>query len=79
MPVNTGLVKDGFELSKFPPAAASYQRYVPPGAVAVNVAVLPEQILTVETVGAAGAALIVIVKVSDTGAQLPAEMVLVII
>ena len=37
-----------------PPEAASYQSYVPPGAVAVKVAVVPWQIVEPNAVGAAG-------------------------
>ena len=44
-----------------PPDAASYQAYVPPGAVAVNVVEVPVHIEVPEAVGAAGTALTVTV------------------
>ena len=54
MLANTGVVKDAPVPKSVPPAGALYQSYVPPGAVAVNVAVLPAQIVVPKTVGATG-------------------------
>jgi hypothetical protein len=47
--------------SNVPPVAALYHRYVPPGAVAVNVAVVFSQIVLPDAVGATGNGLTVTV------------------
>jgi hypothetical protein len=52
-----------------PPDAASYHPYVPPGAVAVRVAVVFTQIVVSDAVGAAGIGLIVMVNVFPMLAQ----------
>jgi hypothetical protein len=52
--VRAGVVYEEPLASRVPPVAAEYHSYEPPGAVAVNVAVLPVQIVTPGAVGAAG-------------------------
>ena len=52
--IKTGVVYEAPVFISVPATGASYQSYVPPGAVAVNVAVLPLQIPTDAIVGAAG-------------------------
>ncbi len=69
MAVNTGVVKLLPVNNKVPPEAASYQRYVPPGAVAVKVAELPEQIVVPDAVGAAGVAAAPTVTCCTVGGQ----------
>ncbi len=59
MAVNIGVIKMAPVDSKFPPDGASNHRYVPPGAVAVKVAVAPEQIVVPAAVGATGGGLTV--------------------
>ena len=55
------------------PTAALYHRYVPPGAVAVIDAVLPEQIVVPLAVGATGIGFTVIVPVAFIVPQPPVK------
>ena len=66
---STGVVKEFPVKRSVPPDAASYHRYVPPGADGVSVAWLPAQIVAPVTVGADGVGAAVTVAVCDTGAQ----------
>ena len=61
MVVKAGVVKVVPDPNKLPPDALSYQSYVPPGAVAVMVPVLPLQMVVPDAVGADGIGLTVTV------------------
>ena len=65
------VVKLGPVASKLPPVAASYHWYVPPGAVADNVAVPPAQIEVPDVTGADGEALKIITTLLDCGPHGP--------
>ncbi len=49
-----GVIKEADVARSDPPDGASYHWYVPPGAEAVRVALVPEQVLVPAAVGAAG-------------------------
>ena len=65
-------------INKVPETWASYQAYVPPGAVAVSVAEEPGQILALAADGAKGNGLTVIEKLIGLPTQPPADGVTVI-
>ncbi len=54
MAVKAGVMKFAPVNKSVPPTAASNHSYVPPGAVASKLAVVPEQIVVPAAVGAAG-------------------------
>jgi hypothetical protein len=62
--VRDGVVKDAPVPDNVPPVAAVYQSYVPPGAVAVSVAVAPEQIVVPAAAGAVGTGLTIMLTVA---------------
>jgi hypothetical protein len=72
--VSAGVVKVDPVPSKVPPVAAEYQSYVPPGALAVNVAVAPEHITVPAAVGAGGTGFTTIVTKAGLLVQPCAEV-----
>ena len=67
--VRPGVEYDGLVANKVPPTLLEYQLYVPPGAVAINVADELGHTVTFKTVGAKGFGFIVIVKLSGIPTQ----------